>query len=72
MERNEMINHDEIVRIHEGRFAKVEELCGSLNTRLAKIEGSTSTVEILIKWVVLPLLIIVGGLVGIKMALPGL
>jgi len=55
---------------HEQRLQHLEEISNHLTDRLAKIEGSLSTVETLVKWVILPLIIIVGGLVGIKIALP--
>ncbi len=55
---------------HEQRLQQLELLSNHLTDRLAKIEGSLSTVETLVKWVILPLIIVVGGLVGIKIALP--
>lgn len=55
---------------HEERIQRLEQICLELSTRLGNIEGSMKTVELLLKWVVLPLIIIVGGLVGIKIALP--
>ena len=55
---------------HEQRITKLEASFTLMATQIAKIEGSTSTVEILIKWIILPLLVIVGGLVGIKIISP--
>ncbi len=53
------------------RIAKLEVCVTGLAATLAKIEGSVGTTEMLVKWVILPLIIIVGGLVGVKLALPG-
>ncbi len=52
------------------RISKLEVCVAGLTTTLAKIEGSTSSTDMLIKWVILPLVVILGGLVGIKLALP--
>jgi len=54
----------------DSRLCKVEEAITRLQADVAKIIGSTSTVEMILKWVVLPLLIILGGLIGIKLAMP--
>ncbi len=56
---------------HEERIQRLEQVCLDLSQQLGRIQGSISTVELLLKWVVLPLIVIVGGLVGIKIALPG-
>ena len=58
------------VRRHEERLNKLDTLVDQLEKAVAKIEGSTSSVEMILKWVVIPLLIILGGLVGIKLILP--
>ena len=55
---------------HEERIRRLENICLDLTDRLARIEGSMSTVEKLLKYAVLPLIVIVGGLVGIKIVLP--
>lgn len=54
----------------EARLCKIEESVVKLTFDVAKIIGSTGTVEMILKWVVLPLLIILGGLVGVKIAIP--
>jgi hypothetical protein len=56
--------------IQDTRLCKIEESVLKLTADVAKIIGSTSTVEMILKFVVLPLLIILGGLVGIKIAMP--
>lgn len=55
---------------HEKRIIKLEDCVDILSKGLASIEGKTGNTEMLIKWVILPLLVIVGGLVGIKLVLP--
>ncbi len=55
---------------HETRIQKLEGICLELTTRLANIEGSTKSIELILKFVVLPLIVILGGLVGVKIALP--
>lgn len=52
------------------RIAKIETCVAGLVTDIAVIKGSTMSTEIIIKWVVLPLIVILGGLIGIKIALP--
>lgn len=54
----------------EERLDRLEEHYAELSAAVNKLLGQTSTVEMILKWVVLPLLIILGGLVGIKIALP--
>ncbi len=58
------------VQEHERRIGKLDDCVDNLEKSVAGIKGSMSTVEMLIKWVIVPLLVIVGGLVGIKIALP--
>ncbi len=53
------------------RIAKLETAVASISTVLARIEGSVGVTEMLLKWVVLPLIIIVGGVVGVKLIVPG-
>ncbi len=50
---------------------KLEDCIGPMKVDIGKLLGSADTVEKLLKYVVLPLLVIVGGLVGIKMVVPG-
>lgn len=54
----------------EKRITKLEDCFTSMSAALNKIIGQMSTVELILKWVVLPLLIILGGLVGVKIAIP--
>lgn len=56
---------------HEGRITRLETTILSISASVAKIEGSMGTIELLVKWVILPLLVIVAGLVGIKLVMPG-
>jgi len=55
---------------HERRLGVVEGYVDKLQDGLAKIQGSQDTMLLLIKWVILPLIALVGGLVGIKLVLP--
>lgn len=52
------------------RIAKLEVCVTGLTTTLARIEGSVGTTEMLVKWVILPLIIIVGAIIGVKVAMP--
>ena len=38
---------------------------------VAKMQGETSAMKMMIQFLVLPLLIILGGLIGVKLAIPG-
>ncbi len=53
------------------RIGKLEICVAGLTATLAKIEGSTSVTEMLVKWVILPMIVILGGLVGTKLVFPG-
>lgn len=57
---------DEVYR----RLDQIDQRLDTLNGELAKLIGSQQTVEMLLKWVVLPLIVILGGLVGIKVVMP--
>jgi len=54
----------------EERIDRLEKCYTELSAAVNKLLGQTGTVEMILKWVVLPLLIILGGLVGIKIAIP--
>jgi ABC-type uncharacterized transport system involved in gliding motility auxiliary subunit len=54
----------------ERRIERIEEAINRINHELGKVLGSQRNVEILVKYVVLPLIVIVGGLVGVKIVLP--
>lgn len=43
-----------------------------LEGEVAKLAGENRTTMLLAKWICFPLIIILGGLVGIKVLLPGL
>jgi len=53
------------VKISE-RLDKIEERLNKINSELGQVLGSQKTTVILIKYVILPLIIILGGLVGIR------
>ena len=54
----------------EKRLEKIEAAIERINHELGELLGSQRSVETLIKYVVLPLIIILGGLVWIKIILP--
>ncbi|MDD4986414.1 MAG: hypothetical protein PHQ43_11645 [Dehalococcoidales bacterium] len=60
-----------VLQHHETRLNQHDEDIDTVNKSLSRLEGSMSTVEMLIKWVITPLLVIVGGLVGVKLLIPG-
>ena len=53
----------------EERLRRFEERLETVNFELGKLIGQQHTIEILVKYVILPLIIIVGGLVGVDIAL---
>jgi len=55
---------------HERRITKLETCVDDITKAVSSIQGSQNTTLTLIKWVILPLIVIVGGLVGVKIALP--
>ncbi len=55
----------------ERRMNRLEDSMATLAADIAQIKGSQQTVELLLKWVILPLIVIVGGVVGIKLVIPG-
>jgi len=56
-----------MVRIPNGqRLEAIEKQLQTVNFELGKLVGSQKTTTSLIKYVILPLIVIVGGLVGIK------
>ena len=61
---------EEQVRQHEQRLNRLDECVGSMKADLNKLVGATATTETLVKYVILPLIVIVAGLVGIKLVLP--
>ncbi len=52
-------------------MTRLEDCYAKLAEDIAVIKGSQQTVELLLKWVILPLIVIVGGVVGIKLVIPG-
>jgi len=54
----------------EKRLGRIEESMNVINHELGKLIGSQRSVEVMVKYVILPLIIILGGLVGIKIVLP--
>lgn len=50
----------------EERVLALEQAVLSLSSDIGELKGATNTISTLVKFVVLPLIIIVGGLVGIK------
>lgn len=54
----------------EKRVDKVETCVDKLQESINQLIGQANTIKLLLAWVVLPLIIIVGGLVGVKIAMP--
>ena len=54
----------------EQRLLALEGRLNDLEHKVDQLLGSQNTLTQLIKFVILPLIIIVGGLVGIKIAIP--
>jgi hypothetical protein len=64
------VSIEEEVQDVRKRVEKLEACVDELSKGLNKLIGSADVTEKLLKYVILPLLIIVGGLVGIKIAFP--
>jgi len=56
----------------EERMEKLEDKIDQVLTRLGTLEGQYSTTQTVIKWVVFPLIVILGAAFGVKMAFPGI
>jgi CII-binding regulator of phage lambda lysogenization HflD len=61
----------------EDRLKRIEEVLDRLNERfdainreLGELKGRQDTVVLILKYVVTPLLIILGALIGVKLAIP--
>ncbi|RLC69721.1 MAG: hypothetical protein DRI26_08540 [Chloroflexi bacterium] len=60
---------EELLESLERRVEHLEEAVERINHELGKLYGSQHSVELLIRYVVLPLIAVVGALVGVKIAL---
>ena len=60
---------EELLESLERRVEHLEEAVERINHELGKLYGSQHSVELLIRYVVLPLIVVVGALVGVKIAL---
>ncbi len=56
----------------EERLARIEEKLDDVATRIASLEGQYGLSGTLIKWIIFPLIMIVGGIAGVKVLLPGI
>lgn len=54
----------------EDRVARIEATLEKLNHEVGQLVGEQRSVSQLIKYVILPLIVIVGGLVGVKIIFP--
>lgn len=53
------------------RLERMENKIDELIERVSALEAKAGTTKTLIKWVVFPLLCILGALIGLKLGLPG-
>ncbi len=51
-------------------LTEIRQELNDLHEKVGQLLGGQHTMEMLIKFVILPLIVILGGLVGIKIALP--
>ena len=56
----------------EERLARIEVKLDEVAVRVASLEGQYSTTQTVIKWIVFPLIIILGAAFGVKMAFPNI
>lgn len=54
----------------EASLQKLNDEVDALSDEVAMIKGKMDTTTMLTKWIIFPLLIILAGLVGVKLALP--
>ena len=53
-------------------MSRIEEKLDGCLERLASLEGQYSLSGTLIKWIIFPLIMIVGGIAGVKVLIPGM
>ena len=51
-------------------LAEIRQELNDLHSQVGELLGGQQSLQILIKWVILPLIVIMGGLVGVKIVLP--
>jgi len=56
----------------EERLARIEEKLDDVAMRIASLEGQYGLSGTLIKWIIFPLIMIVGGIAGVKVLLPSI
>ena len=59
-----------VIPDHAKRIERLEQCVGEIRTDIGKLSGAASTTLLLLKYVVVPLIVILGGLVGIKLVIP--
>lgn len=52
------------------KVSQLEDKLDVCATKLTTMENQGNTIRILVQWVITPLLVILGGLVGVKLVLP--
>jgi hypothetical protein len=52
------------------RLERIENRLLAINEELGELKGKMDSEQTLVKWVIFPLLLIMAGLVGIKLAMP--
>jgi len=48
----------------------IKERLGDISQKVDILVGQSSTIQTLVKWIILPLIIILGALIGVKLSLP--
>ncbi len=61
---------DDDIEDLRARLQALEKVTLDLHGLVMQLVGQTNMLNLLIKWVILPLIVILGGLVGIKIVLP--
>ncbi len=57
---------------NDNRLARIEEKLDGVTERLEKLEGQYGLSGTLVKWIIFPLIMILGGIAGVKVMLPNL
>ncbi len=68
---NHMNDYKRVQEKLEAEQTKIRDAVTAMGLAVAKIQGSEGLAITLIKWVIVPLIVILAGLIGVKLMLPG-
>ena len=68
---NHMTDYKKAQDILQAEQTKIRDAVTAMALTVAKIQGSEGLAITLIKWVIVPLIVILGALIGVKLLTPG-